>query len=730
MAQRTLSAETGEREREALIEELSALRARVAGYEELMRAIRTGEVDALFLSEGDVCRTLTLGDAGATYRALVEAMSEGAAIVQRNGTLLYCNAQLAAMLERPLEAVMGASLLGFVAPTERAGAARLLAAGHLRRSSGELTMQTSASGHLPVQWSVSPLELGGQAGVCVVATDLTERYQVQEALRSLSLNDELTGLFNRRGFITHAEQQLKLARRIDGQLLLVFADLDGLKPINDALGHHAGDDAIRDAADVLRRSFRESDILARLGGDEFAVLATGTDGHAVDVIHQRLQKHVDEHNARGERPYRLSISVGIIPYDPSQPAPVIELLTRADAAMYANKRNKQGSDTRSRFPDIPIEEAPAAPASAERSGAPRIGVWEWTLDTNRVQWSPEMREVLGIVDFDGTLQSFIALLHEDDRSRVITEARRALAQRRSMVAQFRVMATDGRVRLVSSRAHGEYGTDGRVRRLLGTLTDLSGFAAASELAQATLDTMPVNICVLDGDSRIVFINRSWSDFARANGAPDPMQQLGRRYLDICAADDGPQAALTQRFVDGLGDVLAGRRTRFEQDYPCHGPHAQRWFNVSVVRFEIAGETRVLVRHQEITEAVVVEDCLSETLHPGEEPGSHARDGIFIVQEDHIVFVNHACAQMLCAAVDEIVGQRFSDLLTPAQARQWRERLTARPGQRRRRSEGRMVLQVTGADATPLEVTTTVTPTLYNGQPALLGTLHCEATSSV
>ena len=724
-----MSVATGDRGRQALLEELATLRARVADYEDLMRAIRTGEVDALFLSEGEDCRTLTLGDAGATFRALVEAMSEGAAIVQRDGTLLYCNSRLAAMLERPHEAVMGASLLGFVAPAELAGATRLLAAGQLRPSSGELTMRKRLGGLLPVEWSVSPLEFGVQAGVCVVATDLTERHRVQEALRSLSLVDELTGLFNRRGFITHAEQQLKLARRIDGQLLLVFADLDGLKPINDELGHQAGDHAIVDAAAVLRRSFRESDILARLGGDEFAVLATGTDGHAIDVIHQRLQRLVDDHNERGGRPYRLSISVGIIPYDPSQPAPVIDLLTRADAAMYANKRDKRRVDTRATCPDIPIDEARRAFPSggSERPGEPRTGVWEWTLDSNRVQWSPEMREVLGIVEFDGTLRSFIALLHVDDRLRVIAEARSALAQRRSFVSHFRVQMADGRVRLVASRAHGEYADDGTVRRLLGTLTDLSGFAAASELAQATLDTTPANICVLDRDSRIVSVNRGWCEFAQANGAPETAQHIGRRYLDTCAADDGPHSALSRRFVDGLGDVIAGRRTHFEQDYPCHSPYAQRWFNVSVVRFDIAGELRVLVRHQEITEAVVVEDCLSETLHPSEDPGHQARDGIFIVQDDCLVFVSHACAQLLCATSDQLLGRRFDDLLTPTQARLWRERLATRAGQRRRRSEGRMVLQVTGG--AQIEVTTTVTPTLFNGLPAMLGTLHSTTRSS-
>lgn len=712
----------GKYEQEARLEEVAALRARAAEHEDLMRAIHAGEVDALFVGHGENCRTLTLGEAGSTYRMLVEAMSEGAAIAQQDGTLLYCNRRLASMLERPLEAVIGASLLGFVPPAERADAARLLANGLARPGSRELTMQKHAGGFTPVQWSVSPLDLGGRTGVCVVATDLTERHRVQEALRSLSLHDELTGLFNRRGFITHAEQQLKLARRIDGQLLIVFADLDGLKQINDELGHQAGDDAIRDAADVLRHSFRESDILARLGGDEFAVLATGTDGHAVDVINQRLQACVDAHNACGTRPCRLSLSVGIIPYDPSRPAPVSELLTRADAAMYANKRKKQHRGPRDACPEIAVVDAcVGAPQAAGDAISPLTGVWEWSSSDNRVRCSPEMAEVLGMEGFDSTLPSLLGLVQAEDCSRVISEARRALEARCSLASQFRVRTADGHLRLVAIRAHGEYDAEGRVGRLLGTLTDISAFSEARDLAQATLDSMPANICVLDGDSRIVSVNRGWREFTRTNGGSDPDEQLGIRYLDICSADDGPQAELSRRFSAGLGDVIAGRRASFEQEYPCHSPQAQRWFIASAVRVELAGELRVMVRHQEVTAAVLVEDCLSSTFRPVDTPGQQAHDGIFIVQNDHVVFVNHACAQMLSTAADQLLGLRFSDLLPAGRASPWQARLPTGEGIHRRRSERHMLLRP--AVGAPIEVTATVTPTLFNCRPALLGTLH-------
>jgi len=304
---------------------------------------------------------------------------------------------------------------------------------------------------------------------------------------------------------------------------------------------------------------------------------------------------------------------------------------------------------------------------------------------------------------------------------VMLDAQRALASRRSFGSQFRLLTGDGRLRLVALRAHGEYDADGRARRLLGTLTDVSAFSAARDLAQATLDSMPANICVLDGDSRIVSINRGWRDYAFANGASDPEQQLGARYLDICAADDGPHAALSRRLSAGLADVISGRKASFEQEYPCHGPQAQHWFTVSVVRFEIAGELRVMVRHQEVTAAVLMEDCLSATLHPAEAPGQQTRDGIFIVQDEHVVFVNQACAEMLSTAADQLLGLPFADLLAKGGKSPWQTRLPTCEGVHRRRSERRMLLRPNSGPL--IEVTATVTPTLYNSQPALLGTLH-------
>jgi two-component system cell cycle response regulator len=120
------------------------------------------------------------------------------------------------------------------------------------------------------------------------------RYSVRQhellaEIQSLLLTDDLTGLHNRRGFFALAQQQLALARRQGEPCLLFFADLDNMKAINDSLGHSQGDLALQDAAAVLQRTFRASDILARIGGDEFAVLAMEADPSSTEAILQRLE---------------------------------------------------------------------------------------------------------------------------------------------------------------------------------------------------------------------------------------------------------------------------------------------------------------------------------------------------------------------------------------------------------------------------------------------------------
>ncbi len=189
----------------------------------------------------------------------------------------------------------------------------------------------------------SPILAGKELiGVVAVYTDITERVRMEEELRAMALVDELTGLYNRRGFLTLARQQLKTANRMKTRLSLLFSDFDGLKRINDTFGHAEGDRALRETADVFRQTFRESDIISRIGGDEFVVLALETREDNVGVLIARLRENLAARNAVGDLRYKLSLTVGAARYDPEHPCSIEELMERADRAMYERKQFKKG----------------------------------------------------------------------------------------------------------------------------------------------------------------------------------------------------------------------------------------------------------------------------------------------------------------------------------------------------------------------------------------------------
>lgn len=167
-----------------------------------------------------------------------------------------------------------------------------------------------------------------------------ERHRSRVLLQQLSFNDELTGLLNRRGFLSMAKQQLKIALREDWELVLLFADLDRLKNINDNFGHPEGDRALKSIATVLNKTFRTSDIIARLGGDEFVVLALNAPATGVQTMTARLQSNLDHHNSQN-RYYQLSLSIGIAQFDPKKVSSLEEMIMEADKALYENKRKKK-----------------------------------------------------------------------------------------------------------------------------------------------------------------------------------------------------------------------------------------------------------------------------------------------------------------------------------------------------------------------------------------------------
>lgn len=168
-----------------------------------------------------------------------------------------------------------------------------------------------------------------------------ERHRLRSKLQAMSFTDELTGTYNRRGFLFLAQQQLKIARRSKREMSLIFADLDNIKWINDNFGHYEGDLVLIEAANILKETFRESDIIARIGGDEFVVLAVDMCKDNVDNITTQLQNTIEAHNKKEEHPYNLSISIGVATFDPEYPCSIEELITCADKSMYKYKKKKR-----------------------------------------------------------------------------------------------------------------------------------------------------------------------------------------------------------------------------------------------------------------------------------------------------------------------------------------------------------------------------------------------------
>jgi len=192
-------------------------------------------------------------------------------------------------------------------------------------------------------YSVSARPLVGADGVhrggVAVFHDITHRKHLEDQLKALALVDELTGLYNRRGFLTIASDRLRVAQREKKRLTMLLADVDGLKQINDGLGHAAGDAAIRLAASILKESFRESDVVARLGGDEFVALFHSESEATDSLLRSRLYDAISVRLATAPAGFPFSMSIGLQGAEGF--TDLVSWMARADEAMYAAKRGRR-----------------------------------------------------------------------------------------------------------------------------------------------------------------------------------------------------------------------------------------------------------------------------------------------------------------------------------------------------------------------------------------------------
>ena len=305
-----------------------------------------------------------LADSEERYRVLVENVSDLVTIHRPDGTLSFVSPSVAALLGRTPEEARALAPTNLLHPEDVASARyafEKLQAGDIASGVVTCRLRRRDGEYRWFEFKVTRVkdEEGQLRHYQAAGRDVTVRRQLEqrlaeqaEELRNLSLRDGLTGLYNRRGFLELSQQVVRVAERERHRLALLFVDLDGLKRINDELGHGSGDEAINEAAELLRTTCRATDLVGRLGGDEFVVLASNVEGEALDVLRGRLERAVAQANDKPGRSYPLSFSLGAATFDPIAPVPIETLLVEADARMYEAKL--RGQRARARSSDIAL----------------------------------------------------------------------------------------------------------------------------------------------------------------------------------------------------------------------------------------------------------------------------------------------------------------------------------------------------------------------------------------
>jgi diguanylate cyclase (GGDEF)-like protein len=171
--------------------------------------------------------------------------------------------------------------------------------------------------------------------------ELIKSRNLERRMQEITLVDELTGVFNRRGFRQLAIRQIDIAKRTGKSMLVGFFDLDHMKHINDTFGHETGDSALMATADILKKIFRNSDIISRWGGDEFIVLMINAETGNIESIEERIINSINNYNEYAEHQYIISLSWGIVIWDPAIQSSIDDVISQADELMYQNKMCKR-----------------------------------------------------------------------------------------------------------------------------------------------------------------------------------------------------------------------------------------------------------------------------------------------------------------------------------------------------------------------------------------------------
>ena len=333
---------------------------RAEAYEKHLDCHCTFTATPLFNSSGDrigtvdVIRDISVNkltqealiDSENIFRAITESATDAIVSIDKNDNIVLWNQTAEKMFGYSSAEAIG-NKLTLIMPEKyrqahKKGISRYISTRKAKvvGKNYEVTALRKDGTEIPVELSLSSWERRDDIFFTAIIRDITSRRKLEQKLREASFTDDLTGLLNRRGFMALSEKQLQISRRYKRSFSILFLDLNEMKQINDNFGHKSGDQALIELADILKKTFRSSDIISRIGGDEFTVLINEPTPGIDKIITSNFMKNLRTFNARTDRPYKLSTSLGIAHFDPSQPRSIDELLAEADTLMYEQKSQK------------------------------------------------------------------------------------------------------------------------------------------------------------------------------------------------------------------------------------------------------------------------------------------------------------------------------------------------------------------------------------------------------
>lgn len=309
----------------------------IAWHSELLKD-ETGKIVGSFSSGQDITERK---QAEELFKAIFN-MSPIGMYIQQDNSFRLVNPQFLSYIEYSENELIGTEPISLVVPEDKEFV-RQNAIKSLKSPKGQLytydyRVKTRSGKLVWFLESHTSILYNGKRATLGSIIDISKRKQTEELFKSLSLMDDLTGLYNRRGFLTLASKQLKLSNRLNRGVTVLFADVNKMKAINDNLGHPEGDLALINTAKILKETFRESDILGRIHGDEFAVFMAGSDPVYSETIIRRLESKLKEYNVSAKKPYELSLSIGLSASEEGKPYNLSDLLDMADQFMYKKKR--------------------------------------------------------------------------------------------------------------------------------------------------------------------------------------------------------------------------------------------------------------------------------------------------------------------------------------------------------------------------------------------------------